>query len=174
MKPIHIETERLTIRPHEAADFDAYFAYIMDPELQADLGLHGVTDRSSCRETYQWLRENTTFLALIPKDSGRTMGHIALHPPYERLAKDPAFQGKTGYSLSFAIARSERRKGLMSEALSALVEELFAHRNADYLDCEAEHGNLACCALQEKLGFIFWGTDRFDGTELIIQVLKNK
>ena len=39
MKPIHIETERLTIRPHEETDFDAYFAYIMDKELQDSLGI---------------------------------------------------------------------------------------------------------------------------------------
>jgi len=172
MDEIRIETKRLTVRPHAAADFDAYFAYIMDPELQDMLGLHGVTDRASAWETFQWLRENTVFLALIPKDSGQAMGHIALHPPYERLAKDPAFREMTGLSLSFAVARSERRKGLMFEALSALIQDLFAHRGIDYLDCETEHRNIACRALQEKLGFSFWGIDRFGDTELLIHLLK--
>ena len=172
MKPIRIETKRLAIRPHEAADFDAYFAYIMDPELQDMLGLHGVTDRTSAWETFQWLRENTIFLALVPKDSSQTLGHIALHPPYDRLTEDPALKGLTGLSLSFAVARSERRKGLMFEALSALIPELFAHRGIDFLDCETERRNVACRALQEKLGFSFWGIDRFGDTELLIHLLK--
>ena len=171
MEKIQLETERLIIRPHEAADFDDYFAYIMDPELQAHLGLNGVTDETSARETFQWLRENTTFLALVSKSEHRAIGHIALHPPYDKFAEDPAYKGKNGRSLSFAIARQEQRKGLMQEALKAVIGELFSHRSIEYIDVETEPDNQACCRLQEKLGFTLWGQDRFDDTELLLRVM---
>ena len=166
-----METERLIIRPYGDADFDAYYAYIMDPELQADLGLNGVTDEMSARETFRWLQENTVFLALISKSRQHTIGHIVLHPPYELLTKDPAFQNRTGHSLSLAIAKEERRKGLMYEALRSLIRELFAERSIEFLDAEAEPDNPASNALQEKLGFTLWGRDSFDDVELLIRVL---
>ncbi len=169
MSNIRLETERLIVRPHTMADFPAYFAYIMDPELQAKLGLHDVTDEASARDTFQWLMDNCVFLALISEN--RAIGHIALHPPYDSLMKDPAFQGKNGYSLSFAIARDQRRKGLMREALQALVQELFELRGIDFLDAEAQPENEASCKLQDGLGFTLWGRDRFGDIELLIRVL---
>ena len=58
MNSIRLETERLIIRPHGLDDFKAYFAYIMDPDLQAKLGLNGVTDEASAKETFCWLMKN--------------------------------------------------------------------------------------------------------------------
>ena len=104
-------------------------------------------------------------------DKSRPQSHIALHPPFDSLSHDPEFQGKTGYSLSFAIAAKEQRRGLMREALETLIPELFQHQGADFLDCEAEPSNTACLSLQQKLGFTLWRRERWYGTELVIQVL---
>ena len=171
MSSIRLETERLIVRPYGLDDFPAYFEYVMDPDLQAKLGLNGVTDEASAKETFCWLIDNCVFLALVRKADGKAIGHIALHPPYRTLTKDPSFQDKTGHSLSFAIAAREQHKGLMGEALQALIPELFQHHHIDFLDCEAEPANPASNALQEKLGFALWGRDRFDYVELLIRVL---
>ena len=48
-----IETKRLCIRPYATSDFDDYFEYIMDPELQYMLGLNDVSDRKSAHETFK-------------------------------------------------------------------------------------------------------------------------
>ena len=171
MNNIRLETERLIVRPYGQDDFPAYFEYVMDPDLQAKLGLNGVTDEASAKETFCWLMKNCIFLALVRKADGKAIGHIALHPPFDSLSNDPEFQGKTGYSLSFAIATKEQRRGLMGEALEALIPELFQHQGADFLDCEAEPSNTACLSLQQKLGFTLWRRERWYGTELVIQVL---
>lgn len=170
-----IETERLILRPHTPADFEDYFGYIMDGELQRMLGLNGVEDRASALETFQWLldTDHGEFLAAVSRETGRVIGHICVQPPVKQVAQSQEFQGKKGASLSFAIAKWERRKGLMAEALSALIGQMFRDGAVDYLDCEYPLFNTASRALQGKLGFRYWGTEQFEDVELIINVLRN-
>lgn len=170
---MYVETERLILRPHTPADFEDYFEDIMEPELQRMLGLNGVEDRESVQETFQWLLENGEFLALVGRDRGRVIGHICVQQPVEQVAQSPEHQGKKGASLSFAIAKWERRKGLMAEALSALIGQMFRDGTVDYLDCEYPLFNTASRALQEKLGFQRWGTEPFGDIELIINILSS-
>ena len=171
---MNLETDRLFIRPHIADDFEDYFGYIMEPELQYMLGLNDVHDRASAQETFQWLMENSIFLALVYKETGKTIGHISLQPPVAQLLEDPNFKGKTGYSLSFAIAKPMRRKGLMQEALRSVIDELFMSQKASFIDCEYTTFNAASHALQEKIGFSYWGKEQFGGVELIINTLKRE
>lgn len=172
---MYIETERLILRPHTPDDFEDYFGYIMEPELQRMLGLNGVEDRESALETFQWLLDkwqldNWEFLAVVSRDTGRVIGHICVQPPYEKLAGDSEFQGKRGASLSFAIAAPERRRSLMVEALGALIENLFRDGTVDYLDCEYPTFNIASRELQKKLGFRYWSMEQLDKVELVINV----
>ena len=169
-----LETERLIIRPFSEEEFDDYFDYIMDPHLQYMLGLDSVIDRGSAWETFQWLLKNREFLALISKETGKAIGHICIHPAMEQILKDPAFEGKTGCSLSFAIAKSMRRKGYMEEALISVMDELFMSRRVDFVDCEYTSFNTASHALQEKFGFRCWGKEQADDVELTINVLKRE
>ena len=171
---MHQETERLIIRTFAEDDFADYFAYITEPEHMRMLGLNGVTDEASAKETFDWLMKNRMFLALEKKETGRVIGHICIHPPYAPVAGDPALAGKTGCSLSFAIAQSERRKGYMEEALRAVIAVLFSASGTDYIDCEYTENNSASRALQEKLGFAYWGREALDDTTLIINLLNKE
>lgn len=143
---MELSTPRLILRPHTPEDFNDYYNYIMDENLQYMLGLHDVTDRPSAKLTFDWLRANTEFLALIPKDTGATMGHICIHPAN-------AVPGKKGVDLTFAISAALRRQGLMEEALRCVIYTLFAENRADYIQCEYTSFNEASKNLQEKLGF---------------------
>ncbi len=167
-----LQTERLLIRPFSADDFDDYFSYIMEEELQFMLGLHDVTDRKSAHQTFHWLMENREFLALESRETHRVIGHIVLHPSLESCAASPELAGKAGVSLSFAIAKTERRCGLMEEALRCLIAELFRTNRADYIDCEAISCNAASLGLQKKLGFQHWKTEEFDDVTLLVSLLQ--
>lgn len=175
---MRIETERLMLRPHTPDDFEDYFGYIMEPELQRMMGLNGVVDRESALETFQWLLDKWLldqweFLAVVGRETGRVIGHVCVQPPCEKLADDPAFRGKRGASLSFAIAAAQRRKGLMLEALKALIGQRFREGAVDFFDCEYTSFNTASCELQKKLGFQRWGTEPFGDIELMINILSS-
>ena len=169
-----IETERLILRPHTPADFEDYFGYIMDGELQQMLGLNGVVDRESALETFQWLLDNGEFLAVVSRETGRVIGHICVQPPIEKVACALEFKGRRGASLSFAIAGTERRKGLMLEALKELIGQRFREGAVDYFDCEYQAANAASRGLQEQLGFWYWGEEQFGDVELIINILQKE
>ena len=146
---MRLNTDRLIVRDFMNHDFPDYLAYIMDQELRRALGLNGVTDEVSARETFDWLIKNRTFLALEKKETGTVIGHICIHPPYAPPANDPVYRGKKGCSL-------------------------FSQGKADYIDCEYTVGNAASKALQEKLGFVLWGKESFDAEEVVISVLEKE
>ena len=169
---MNFETERLILRPHTVEDFEDYYAYIMEPELQRMLGLNGVVDRESAKETFQWLLDNVEFIAVVGKESGKVIGHICIHPPIDKVADDLEFAGKRGASITFAIAKQEQRNGMMLEALRCLTAQMF-REGVDYIDCEYTPFNAASRGLQEKLGFQYWGTKQFGDEEVIINILQN-
>lgn len=170
---MQIKTPRLLLRPYTPEDFEDYYAYIKDKEFQRLLGLEGMEDRDCALVNFQWLLERRVFLALVDPAGGRAMGHICVHPPLEQVAEDPRFSEKAGASLSFALDRRAWRQGLMTEALEAVIGWLF-REGAVFLDCENEPANTASAALQRKLGFRPWGTERIAGTELTVNVLRRR
>jgi len=166
-----LETKRTKIRPYTDADFDDYCSYILEPELQHMLGLNGIHDRESALQNFNWLLHNREFIAIELKEANRVIGHVCLHPAFEALRHNEAYQGKTGKSLSFAIAEPYRRKGIMLEVLSAIISQLQSEQTVDFLDMEYLSENIGSAKLQELLGFISAGTERFDSVELIVSVL---
>ena len=98
----------------------------------------------------------------------QTIGNLtAYNRVPECVAAHEAVQGKNGKSLSFAIAPAFRRKGLMYEAVSGVIEYLFREEKADYINCGYLSYNGPSKALQEKLGFTYLLTEQFtyDGQE---------
>ena len=81
------------------------------------------------------------------------------------------FCNKRGASLSYALAAWEQHKGLMQEALTALCEYLRDAGKTDYLDAEYLSSNLPSQRLLEKLGFQYWGIEKFGETALTTVVL---
>lgn len=165
-----LETKRLYLQEFQSADFDDYFAYIMDPHLQEMLGLNNVFDRPSALENFNWLMENRQFIAVCKKENGRVIGHICVHPPLESVAKAQPYCSMQGASLSYALAAGEQRKGYMYEALSALCGYLRNNAQIDYLNGECLSSNFPSRRLLEKLGFQHWGLENFGGIELITVV----
>lgn len=127
-----IETERLIIRDYNVNDFNDYYDYIMEPELQRMLGLEEVTDKTSAYRNFEWLMNNRTFLTIEEKSTTKAIGHICLHPPYSALSESEEFKGRVGYSISYAISTDRRRKGYMEEALRNLINSMFQSSEADY------------------------------------------
>lgn len=166
-----LETERTRIRPYTDQDFDDYCLYILEPELQYMLGLEGVVDQESALQNFNWLLTNREFIAIELKETKQVIGHLCLHPPFEELQCRAEYQNRIGKSLSFAIAKTYRRKGIMSEVLTAVIDRLQHEQIVDYLDLEYITENIGSAKLQERLGFQVVGVERVDSVELIVSVL---
>lgn len=168
---MELKTGRLILREFRSSDFEDYLAYILDGHLREMLGLRNVFDRPSALENFNWLMENRKFIAVCKKEDNRAIGHICMHPPLDAVARAKLFCNKHGASLSYALAAWEQHKGLMQEALTALCEYLRDAGKIDYLDAEYLSSNLPSQRLLEKLGFQYWGIEKFGETALTTVVL---
>ena len=52
-----LETNRLTLRKWEEADFDDFYEYANDPEMCRMMGRADCSDPESARQTFHWLKD---------------------------------------------------------------------------------------------------------------------
>ena len=151
-----LETERLILRQFNEEDFPDFCAYAMDPELCRMMGTYMLPDTDAAWESFSWLRTNEErFYALEYREEGRVIGHLIVTAPPDHVQNMPELAGKKGWALSFCLAPPYRRRGLMSEALRAVIGRLFGEEGPDYVNCGYFPFNTASGRLQEKLGFTF-------------------
>lgn len=171
MSGVVLETQRIRLRPYRECDFEDYFAYISDEDLRYWLGLNDVYDRESAWQSFNWLLTNRKFLAIELKETGHVIGHLCFHPAFEGLQKRKEYRDKVGESLSFAVAKPYQRKGLMREALSAVIDRLRVEKKTDFIDMEYLSENVASSKLKDYFGFQVVGTENLGFAELVVCVL---
>jgi len=174
MKDVFLETQRLLLRRFTDADFDDFYTFAADREMCRMMGRADLTDIHAARLNFLYLKDGSDCgLAIVLKQSGRVVGNLTIDSPSFLLANAPALQGKRGCSLSFCIGREHQHRGLMTEAVRAVIDRLFRAEDYDYINCSHFVFNLASCALQKKLGFQFFLREKIviEGEE--IEVIEN-
>lgn len=174
-----LETERLIRRKLEEDDFADFCAFAMDDDMCRMMGRAPMPDEAAARVNFDWLKNREPRgYAIVLKETGRVVGNLTVGKVGDWLMKYAALQGKRGASLSFSIGRAYQRRGLMSEAVSAVIDQLFRLENIDFINCGHFDFNIASRELQIKLGFEHLLTARvsFCGEEniLVERILWNK
>ena len=168
--PLFVETPRLLLRKVSERDFSYFRADLADKEMDRMMLRWPCETEEDIRLGFEWfLYKEERAYAIVHKETGETIGNLTVynHVP-ECVANHEAVQGKNGKSLSFALLPAFRRKGFMYEAVSSVIEHLFREEKADYISCGYLSYNAPSKALQEKLGFTYLLTERFqfDGQEM--------
>ena len=168
-----LETERLMLRKIEEADFDAFCGYAMDDEMSRMMGNALHHTREDARLTFAWLKDKEErCYVLILKETGAVIGHLTVCKVQSELMKLDALCGKKGCSMSFCISRFYRRRGLMEEAVRAVIARLF-EESMDFVQCGYFSFNEASARLQEKLGFVYLTTQQFEEDGETIVAVEN-
>ena len=167
--PFFVETPRLLLRKVTEKDFSYFRADLADKEMDRMMLRWPCETEEDIRLGFEWfLYKEERAYAIVHKETGETIGNLTVynHVP-ECVANHEAVQGNNGKSLSFAMLPAFRRKGFMYEAVSCVIEHLFREEKADYISCGYLSYNAPSKALQEKLGFTYLLTERFqfDGQE---------
>lgn len=165
-----LETPRLILRKFRESDFADFCEFTTDPELCRMMGRDLISDAESARPTFEWLmNQEKRAYVLEYKENGKVIGNLTVYdspPPFVQSRKE--LEGKVGRSLSFSISRHCRRRGLMLEAVSHVIDHLFRAEQVDYINCGHFDFNIPSRELQRKLGFAYLCTERFsqDGGEI--------
>ena len=158
-----LETDRLILRKFREEDFADFCVYAMDLEMCRMMGNDPMDTEEAARATFDWLkdREERGYV-LVLKETGRVIGNLSITAVPKDIAALEPLAGKQGRSMSFCISRHYRRRGLMSEALRAVIAQLFDAEGMDYVRCGYFDFNHVSAKLQEKLGFVHLTTMEFE------------
>ena len=149
-----VETERLILRKFREADFEDYYEYAADREMNRMMGNNDLTDRDDAWACFSWLKDREPrSYAVVLKENGRVVGNLNVCAVPDDLSALAETAGKKGATLSFCLSRHYRRRGLMEEAVRAVIDVLFRAEGLDYIECGHFDFNLPSEKFQEKLGF---------------------
>lgn len=165
-----IETERFVLRKFLEDDFNDFCEYAMDDEMCRMMGRKLMYTREDARWNFDWLKDKEKrCYGLVYKDTGRIIGNLTVCTVPTELLEIEKLKCKVGKSMSFSISKNYQRKGLMLEAVNAVVKHLFDIEGMDYIQCGHFPYNTSSEMLQKKLGFEYLTTRRFDdeGTEIV-------
>jgi RimJ/RimL family protein N-acetyltransferase len=147
--PIHLETERLVVRPVAEADLADLLLVNGDDEVTRFLpyeSWRSVDDGLAWLARMRKIEESGTGVqrVVIDKASGRAIGGCLLF----RL--EPA---SARAELGYVLGRRYWGRGLMREALAALIPHAFGTLGLRRLEAEVNPLNAPSCGLLERLGF---------------------
>ena len=149
---IRIETPRLILRPWRQSDLDDFYEYA---------GVDGVGQMAGWQphESIQksqmildlFIREKKTF-ALEYKENGKVIGSLGLEPREESHEIPEALMGR---EIGYVLSKDYWGRGLMPEAVKAVIDYCFTVLDFDYLTCGHFYRNNQSCRVIEKCGFRF-------------------
>jgi len=149
---IRIETERLILRPWMGSDLEDLYAYASVPGVGENAGWnHHASIAESGRILDLFIRGKKTF-ALELKENGKVIGSLGLEPRDEDANLAPELEGR---EIGYVLAKDYWGKGLMTEAVKAVIGYCFEVLRFDYLTCGHFDHNDRSRRVVEKCGFLF-------------------
>lgn len=149
---LQIETERLILRPFCQSDLADFYAYASVPGVGERAGWkHHESLEESQQILDMFIEEDKTF-AIVCKESGKVIGSLGVEK-YGLEQKLTEFDGYLGREIGYVLAKDYWGKGLMPEAVSAVINYLFTALDMDFLLCGYYDFNSQSKKVQEKCGF---------------------
>lgn len=152
---IRLETERLILRPWSMDDLDDFYAYASIEGLGQ---MAGWTPHKSIEESAFVLNlflEGKKTFAIELKETGKVIGSVGIEAP----DPDPEAE-KLGREIGYALHKDYWGRGIMPEAVHAVMDWCFGTLGYDYLTCSHFDWNNQSRRVIEKLGFRYFSTTR--------------
>ncbi len=142
--PERIQTARCRLRPFSTADADDVYAYRRDPEVVRNLQVAQPFRREDADVfvATQVLADRHERCVWAMEQDGRVVGGVSL-----RIAR-----GKRRAEVGYELARWLWGRGLMTEAVSAVIDEAFRRLPIIKITATATAANVRSIRLAEKLG----------------------
>ena len=147
-----IETERLILRPFfesDLKDFNEYASVDGVGEMAGWSHHQSIEESKEILEKFIKVDED---FAICLKENGKVIGSFGVME-YGLEDKLTEFDGYRGREIGFVLSKDYWGKGLMPEAVKAVMDYLFNELDFDFLLCGYYNFNFQSKKVQEKLGF---------------------
>ncbi len=147
-----LETERLVLRAWEMEDLEDFHEYNSIPGVGEMAGWAHHETLAESREVLEKFVEERNSFALVLKENGKAIGSVCI----DWLDPDPEFDNLQPIIFGYDLHMDYWARGLMSEAVKAVIGYCFQALNAELLRCIILVDNLRSQRVAEKAGFRFW------------------
>ena len=145
-----IETTRLLLRPWEEADAEMLYRYAKDPAVGPAAGWPVHTSVENSREIIRTVLSEPETYAVVLRETGEPVGSVGIMPPGKGSGGNPDREREIGYWIGVPYWG----RGLIPEAVEALLRRCFLDFGCDGVFCGYFEGNEKSRRVQEKCGFL--------------------
>ena len=147
-----IETERLILRPFKQSDLRDFNEYASVPGVGEMAGWkHHETIEKTQEILDMFIKEDKTF-AIVFKKNNKVIGSLGVEE-FGLDDKLTEFNSYYGREIGYVLSKDYWGKGIMPEAVGAVIKYLFNDLNLDFLTCGYYDFNNQSKRVQEKCGF---------------------
>ena len=147
-----IVSDRLVLRAFKESDLEDFYKYASVNGVGEMAGWkHHKNIQESAEILDRFINEDKTF-AICLKENGKVIGSLGVEK-YGLEDKLTEFDGYRGRELGFVLSKEHWGKGIMPEAVNAVIDYLFNECDLDFLLCGYYNFNSQSKKVQEKCGF---------------------
>ena len=149
---IVIETERLILRPFKQSDLDDFYEYASVEGVGEMAGWKHHENKEKSQSILDlFINEDKTF-AIVLKENNKVIGSLGVEEYGMEQALSEFFDYQ-GRKIGYVLSKDYWGKGLMPEAVKAVIDYLFNVQKLDFLTCGYYEFNNQSKKVQEKCGF---------------------
>ncbi|MCL2508372.1 MAG: GNAT family N-acetyltransferase [Oscillospiraceae bacterium] len=150
---IELETDRLVLREWREDDADDMFEYASVPGVGEMAGWKHHESVGDSRRILSIFMEGKNVFAVESRDNGRVIGSLGLHTSWA--GGVPEYAGLKMKEIGYVLAKPYWGRGLMPEAVTAVIRYCFDACGLDALTVGHFVANAQSRRVIEKCGFTF-------------------
>ncbi len=150
---MQLETKRLILRPWLESDAQALYPLASDPQVGPAAGWPVHTSVENSLEIIRTVLSKPETYAVVLKQTGAVVGSIG------EFSSDAQFAANGEPELGYWIGRPYWGRGLIPEAMHAMLARCFCQLGAKRVWCSHFDGNDKSRRVQEKCGFFYHHTE---------------
>jgi len=149
-----LETDRLILRAWEITDLDDFFEYASVEGVGEKAGWEHHKSKDKSLEILKMFIEEKKVFAIVLKENQKVIGSIGIEELSEELDKD--LDNLVGRELGYVLNKDYWNKGIMTEAVSKVVDYCFNTLKLNFLMASYFNHNIASKKVLENLNFKFY------------------
>ncbi len=147
-----IETQRLILRAFESTDLDGFYEYASVEGVGERAGWKHHGSKAESQEILKSFIDGDYVFAICLKENNKVIGSLGIEK-YGMEDKLTEFDGYRGRELGYVLSKEYWGRGLMPEAVTAVIDYMFNGLDMDFLICGYYSFNEQSKRVQEKCGF---------------------
>ena len=164
ISPVVLETDRLILRGWQERDIDDFFEYASVDGVGEMAGWrHHDTMETTHKILQAFISEKNVF-AVVYKETEKVSGSVGLHESWTN--GDERFQNLKVKEIGYVLSREYWGRGLMPEAVRAVMAFCFDRCGLEALTCGHFETNLQSKRVIEKCGFSFVKKSTYNAKQL--------